>query len=42
MKKAANWFYVQAEKDKQLYVKNDQNDKTDHDHNIEIGNDRRS
>lgn len=40
-KKGSELVYIQAEKDKQLYVKNDQNDKTDHDHNIEIGNDRK-
>ncbi|MEL0645836.1 type VI secretion system tip protein TssI/VgrG [Pseudoalteromonas agarivorans] len=40
-KKGSELVYLQAEKDKQLYVKNDQNDKTDHDHNIKIGNDRK-
>jgi len=40
-KKGSELLYIQAEKDKQLYVKNDQNDKTDNDHNVEIGNDRK-
>ena len=40
-KKGSELVYIQAEKDKQLYVKNDQNDKTDNDHNVEIGNDNK-
>ena len=38
-KKGSELVYMQAEKDKQLYVKNDQNEKVDNDRNVEIGND---
>ena len=37
-KKGSELVYMQAEKDKQLYVKNDQNEKIDNDRNVEILN----
>ncbi|SBS34747.1 Phage-related baseplate assembly protein [Marinomonas spartinae] len=37
-KKGNELVYLQAEKDQQLYVKNDRNDKVDHDVKTEIGN----